>query len=243
MKLHGSLINMADLTSDQRQRMFELMDRHYQNLGHASFEEDLAEKQWIIEVTDSATGEMCGFSTQMVLEVEVGARTVRALFSGDTIIDRQHWGDQALMHVGGHLALSLADQFPDVELYWFLISQGYKTYRFLPVFFHDFYPRFDRPTPPETQQVIDSLARKKFTHLYQSGVIRAASGQYRLREGVADVTPHRLRDPHVQYFIERNPNHALGDELCCVARLSRANFTDTAHRVLGPAPEAASPCK
>ncbi len=208
--------------------MLQLMEQHYEDVGPAAFEADLAEKQWVIQVRDGS-GELCGFSTQMLLDAVVAGRTVKALFSGDTIIDRRHWGDRALTHAGGQLAMSLLDKWIDAELYWFLISQGFRTYRFLPVFFRDFYPRYDVPTPGAIRRVIDALAIKKFGTQYDSsaGVIRTPT--YRLREGLA---AERSRDPHVNFFIERNPGHAQGDELCCIARLSRDNFTEAAYRVL-----------
>src|SRR5205823_6261147 len=103
---------------------------------------------WVIQLIDPVTDALCGFSTQALLDVDVaGRRPVKALFSGDTIIDRGHWGVSALTRVWGRLALSLIDALPSTELYWFLISKGYKTYRFLPVFFREFYPRHDAPTP------------------------------------------------------------------------------------------------
>src|SRR5439155_11047971 len=134
----------------------------------------------------------------------------------------------------------LIDAHPDAELYWFLISKGYKTYRFLPVFFREFFPCHDAPTPAATQAVIDALARSRYPDDYDAGagIIRAGAWQYRLREGLADVTPERLRDPHVRFFQARNPGHAQGDELCCVAPLTRANFTPAAYRVIGPEPAA-----
>ena len=70
----------------------------------------------------------------------------------------------------------------------------------------------------------------------QAGVIRAGPWQYRLREGLADVTQERLRDAHVRFFHARNPGHERGDELCCLAPLTRANFTPSAYRVIGPEP-------
>ena len=57
-----------------------------------------------------------------------------------------------------------------------------------------------------------------------------------MREGVADVTAERLRDRHVSFFHLGNPGHARGDELCCLAPLTRANFTPAAYRVIGPEP-------
>jgi hypothetical protein len=69
-------------------------------------------------------------------------------------------------------------------------------------------------------------------------VIRAAATGDRLRPGVADLTPQRLRDPHVRFFVERNPGHAGGDELCCLAPITRENFTPAAYRVIEADPPA-----
>jgi hypothetical protein len=229
---------VTDLSTGQRDAMFGLMDRHYVNVRRPFFDADLNEKQWVIEVCESAGGRLCGFSTQRLMEVEVEGRPVTALFSGDTIIEREHWGDQALAHIWGGLALSLIDAHPGAELYWFLISKGYKTYRFLPVFFHEFYPRCDFATPVNAKSVIDALARARYPDEYDeaAGVIRTTAWQYRLRAGLADITSERLADPHVRFFQERNPGHLRGDELCCLAPLTRANFTRAAYRVIGPEP-------
>ena len=235
MKLLGTLADVADLTEEDRLQMFNLMDRHYGNVIRRKFDADLAEKQWVIKIVEPDTGRLCGFSTQMIVSAVVQDRAVKALFSGDTIIDREYWGDQALTHAWGRLALKLIDEWPGTELFWFLISQGYKTYRFLPIFFHEFYPRHDVPTPDRIQQVLHALGRQKFSEDYDpaAGVVQSNAKQYRLREGLADITPERLRDPHVKFFDEVNPGHVTGDELCCVAPLSRQNFTDAAYRVIG----------
>jgi hypothetical protein len=240
MKLIGRLVHAVDLTPQDRDTMFGLMDRHYAQVYRAAFEADLDEKRWVIQVVDPDTETICGFSTQMLLEVDVDGRPIKALFSGDTIVAREHWGDNALAHVWGRLALSLMDALGESDLYWFLISKGYKTYRFLPVFFREFYPRYDTPTPVWIRDVIDVLGRARYPEWYDpaAGIIRAGPGKDRLREGIADITPERLRDPHVRFFVERNPGHSQGEELCCLAPLSRKNFTTAAHRVLGPEPVA-----
>jgi hypothetical protein len=242
MRLRGRLVRVGEVTREQRDAMFALMQAHYENVRRDTFERDLGEKRWAIQLL-GASGELCGFSTQTLVEASVGGRPLTALYSGDTIIARQHWGDSALTHVWGRLALSLIDAL-DGELYWFLISKGYKTYRFLPIFFHEFYPRHDRATPPGWQAVLDALARGRFGADYDAaaGVVRGGPGKDRLRPGVADLTPERLRDPHVAFFARRNPAHARGDELCCLAPLTRANFTPAAWRVIGPEPAALEVC-
>ncbi len=212
--------------------MFELMKRHYDNVNWDAFQTDLEEKQWVIRLIDDKTGELSGFSTQMLFPVQVAGREVLAVYSGDTIVDRDKWGTMALGLAALRLAFSLIDEHPGRELYWFLISKGYKTYRFLPVYFHEFFPRYDRDTPQWATGIIDACGRQKFSQSYDpaTGLVVAPSDGCRLREGVATVTAERLNDPHVQFFLRRNPGHAAGNELCCIAPLTRENFASTARR-------------
>lgn len=235
MKLTGRLARIDELSDPERDQMFALMQAHYYNVSRAGFELDLDEKQWAILV-ESAPGVVLGFSTQMLLDVTVDGRPVRALFSGDTIIDRRYWGDRALARTWGRFALELIDSQPAGELYWFLISKGYKTYRFLPLFFGAYYPRPGTPTPGWARDVIDALGLAKYPRAYDAsrGVIAAALGKDCLRDDIAPITPERLADPHVRFFVEQNPGHARGEELCCLAPLTRENFTSAAYRVIGP---------
>ena len=123
MKLIAELVDVIEVTPQQRNEMFALMDSHYENVHRHLFEADLRQKRWVILIHDSATERLRGFSTQTLLDAKVGGRLVKALFSGDTIIHRECWGDRALAHVWGRFALSLIDAHPGEELYWFLISR------------------------------------------------------------------------------------------------------------------------
>ena len=111
----------------------------------------------------------------MLLHLNVAGTPITALFSGDTIIAQECWHEQALTHVWGRLALALMNRYPADSLYWFLISKGYKTYRFLPIFFHAFYPHPEVVTPTPIREIIDALGERKFPGLYDRvrGVIRA----------------------------------------------------------------------
>lgn len=234
MKLTGRLVRVIDVTEAEHAGMFSLMEAYYENVDRSTFQSHLAEKDWVILLEDPVHHLVRGFSTQMLLTVEVGQRPMRALFSGDTIVHKDYWAQNPLAHVWGNFALSLIDDHDGEPLVWFLTTKGYKTYRFLPVFFHEFYPRYDAVTPTWAAELIDMLARYKYPAGCDSGgLLRWGHGGCRLRDGVAEVTEPRLHDPHVQYFAERNPDHALGDELCCIAPLKRENFTPAAYRVIG----------
>ena len=235
MKLNGRLIRVDEVTGSERNQMFSLMETYYEYIDRPGFEADLDEKQWVILLQDPSNSFVRGFSTQRMLNVVVDGRPVRALFSGDTIIDQEYWAHNPLAQVWGQFALSLIDDDLSAPLYWFLIAKGYKTYRFLPVFFHEFYPRHDGPTPAWASSVIDALGRHMYPTAYDSGagIVRADHFGCRLRAKVAEITNQRLRDPQVRFFAEKNPGHTRGDELCCIAPLTRENFTSAAYRVIG----------
>lgn len=237
MDLQAHVISLPDVTGHQRDEMYALMQRYYAGMRRETFEHDLNMKDWIIEITDPDSGHLCGFSTQVLWTVTSPDTDAKVLFSGDTIVDRRCWGNNPLAQTWGRFALSLIDQLDGTgtPLYWFLIVKGYKTYRFLPLFFREFYPRCECETPRWAWEMIGRLGDRHWPAQFdaQSGIIRAATDSCRLRRGVADVTAIRLRDPHVRFFATRNPQHTVGDELCCIAPLTRENFTAAARRVIG----------
>jgi hypothetical protein len=234
MSLAGRIVSVSEISHERRETMYRLMTRHYEHVRREEFDSDLDEKEWVLDIEEPATGKLCGFSTQMLLEAEVDGQTVRALYSGDTIVDPAYRHRNPLAGLWGNLALQLIDQFEGQMLYWFLISKGYKTYRFLPVFFREFHPRFDRPMPAEYSRLIHAFGRRKFGSGYDANrqIVAARAEGCRLRPGVADLTPERMTDSHVAFFAARNPNHSTGDELCCLAPLTRENYTRAAWRVI-----------
>lgn len=225
MSIKGAIARITDLDDAQRSRMLELMQRYYENVEPAAFHADLAAKTWVILLREGETLE--GFSTQQLFEHEVGGRRVLVLFSGDTIIDKRCWGSFALPLTWSRLALQIEAEHPGRDLYWLLTTKGYKTYRFLPVFFEEFYPRCERETPPFERRLAESLAVARFPERRfdpQSWVLAAASAGQRLRSGVAELAASRLRDQHIAFFLKQNPGHASGDELVCICRCNEWNI-------------------
>lgn len=233
MELATRIDSPSQLASQDRDAMFELMTRHYDHVSRVVFERDLSEKRWVIRLRQIETGRLCGFSTQMVLKADVDGRSIRALFSGDTIVDRPYWGSTALSIAWGRLALDLVDRDPDHEWYWFLICKGFRTYRFLPVFFNEYFPRHDCAWPDHLRRIIDHLAGNKFGSAYDpsTGIIQTQPDSYWLRAENTDQ-PSRRRDPNVDFFLSSNPHYRRGDELCCLAPLSRNNFSPAARRLM-----------
>lgn len=231
--LAGSIQTPAALTPAQRDRLHTLLGHYFANVTRSHFEADLAEKEWVVLLADTTSGQIQGFSTLMRLEVTVDGQPIVAFFSGDTIIARDYWGETELPRLWGRHVFDLAAAIPDIPVYWFLISSGYKTYRFLPVFFREFYPTYRCPIPPQIKRRLDALAQLKFPTSYdaESGLIRLDTPAP-LRPGVAEITEQRLKNPHVAFFVAANPGHVHGDQLACLVELSEANLTAAGRRML-----------
>jgi hypothetical protein len=236
-RLTGAVERSAALTLGERRQMYSLLRRYFEGTTRARFEADLREKESVIVLRDAASAQIQGFSTLMRMTANVDGQDIAAFFSGDTIVDREYWGETVLSRIWGQTVFAEADQIvaerPQTSVYWFLICSGYKTWRFLPVFFREYYPHPNGPTPGRHQRILDTFGTSKFGNQYSpgSGIVRFRQASP-LRRGVAEITEERLRDPHVAFFARMNPGHADGDELACLAELSRANLTRAAQRVM-----------
>jgi len=212
--------------------MFTLLRDYYENCTPELFTRDLSSKNWVILLRDEEAGAIQGFSTLASYVSYFKGKPVGVVYSGDTIIHPAYWSTTALPRTWIATVLGLGEQLPK-PLYWLLISSGYKTYRFLTVFFREYYPRYDEPTPPEIQGLIHHLARERFGADYhpELGVVRFSRGATPLREGVAEVTEERLKNPHIAFFVAKNPGHGRGDELVCLTRVDRENLTAAGRRM------------
>lgn len=221
--LHTRTVTVAALSEPLREAMFALYGRYYGGTSARQFERDLAAKDYVLLLEDD-TGVLRGFSTLKVLSHRHQAQTVRAVFSGDTIIDHRYWGSQTLPLAWCRLVGRIKAQQPDVPLYWLLIVKGDRTYRYLNVFSRSYHPNRRHPTPPATQALLDSLARACFGDAYHpdSGLVRYAETQGYLKAEWHSAP--QQRNPEARYFYQRNPGAASGDELVCLTRLEADNL-------------------
>jgi hypothetical protein len=105
-----------------------------------------------------------------------------------------------------------------------LLTSGFRTYRFLPVFWREFFPRYDLVTPSPKQRLLDHLASIRYGSRYEdaSGVVRFPSPQ-RLRGSLGVIPTGRKTDAHVSFFLARNPG---------LAEISAENLTAAGRRMV-----------
>lgn len=225
MLLDASITSIELLSDQEIDEMFELHGRFYDNVNKKVFYRDVREKHWVIRMYDGG-GYMVGFSTCGYLSLNVASRSCIFLFSGDTIVDPKFWGASVLAGSFTKILMRMLQDFPEHELFWFLICKGYRTYRFLPIYFREFYPVYDQPTPLEYRRFLNTVSLAKFGNHYnpQTGIISFSGKKDRLREEMCEIDSERLHDPHIRYFFETNTNFRDGDELACITRVARHNF-------------------
>ncbi len=116
-------------------------------------------------------------------------------------------------------------------LYWLLLTATHRTYRFMPTFLKQYYPREGVPTPPIVRERIEALVSRKF-----AGAFDAAHGIVRTQRPLAvrseriEMATSGITGKHAAYFAHINPGYLQGDYLVCLADLSPGNRTRLGHR-------------
>jgi hypothetical protein len=228
----NGLLSYASLSTSQRDEMFALLTTYFEGVERNQFERDLAEKNWVVEIRRD--DQLLGFTTLLVREANYDGRAITVVYSGDTIVAPEAWGSSTLARTWIAAVNELRAPHPGRPCYWLLLTSGFRTYRFLPVFWREFYPRHCAPTPAEIQWLLSDLARTKYGSCYDenTGIVRFPQPQ-RLRGRFGLVPPGRVGDKHVAFFLARNPGHVDGEELVCITEISDTNLTPAGRRMVG----------
>lgn len=229
--LKGKIQPVGEFSQEEVSVMYRLMAEFYEDTDERVFLRDFYDKDYCLALYHETAG-LVGFTTQKVMEIDVDGRIIHGIFSGDTIIHKSHWGDIELFRVWADFWFRYAEKYD--EFYWFLICKGYKTYCILPLFWDEFYPRFNRETPENIQKIIDAYAGKLYPDEYDKtdGVIKYSHIKDKLRSGVADVGEHEMKNKDIAFFCEKNPDYILGNDLACIARIDKSVMKKRAARLL-----------
>lgn len=229
--LKGFVKPIGEYSENEISAMYSLMSQFYDNTDEAVFRRDFFDKDYCLALYHDTDG-LVGFTTQKLVDVDVGGRTVHGMFSGDTIIHKAYWGDIELFRVWARFWFEYAERYD--EFYWFLICKGYKTYRILPLFWTEFYPNYRCGAPENIKKIIDAYAEKLYQGDYnpESGVIEYKTVKDKLKNGVADVGEREMKNRDIAYFCEKNPNYTDGNDLACIARIDRSVLKKRAAELL-----------
>lgn len=219
--LRGMVRPVSEYTPEEIRAMYLLMEKFYNNTEEEVFRRDFFDKDYCLALYHETDG-LVGFTTQKVMEIEVEGRRIQGMFSGDTIIHKEHWGDMELFRVWADFWFDYAERYD--EFYWFLICKGYKTYRIMPLFWKEFYPNYHSATPAYEQNIIHGYASQLYPDEYneKTGVVEYKRKKDSLKAGIADIGERELKNKDIAYFCKANPGYAAGNDLACLAKIDRS---------------------
>lgn len=223
-KLFCETVNVSEIMDKDLSQMFFIFQKYYSNTDFEIFKSDLSKKEMVFLLKDKETKNIKGFSTLVEYEVQVGNKKYKAAFSGDTILEKEYWGDGTLgIAFLKHLFMRKLKN-PFSRYYWFLISKGYKTYLLMANNFPVHYPRYEKETPVLEKNIISELSNLIYAGKYDqnTGVIKFDQNDQKdaLKCDVANISSDMFINPRINYFAQKNKNWQNGDELACLAEMN-----------------------
>lgn len=227
MKISYSNIHTAQLTDTMIYEMFCLFSRYF-IYNNELFCRDIREKETITLLMNNENKALIGFSTYDCIEYS----DFSVLFSGSTVVDEQYRNESALMEGFLSICAEKIQQFRGKPVYWHLISMGFRTYRFLPLFFNEYFPSCENYSS-RLKIILDIVSVERFGSHYNSstGIVSIPDSE-RLKPEYAVIPENRKRNRHIAFFLEQNPLYWKGDELSCIAEISVNNMKSIPQKIL-----------
>ncbi len=223
-KIVSSLEPVWSCAPETKQACFELLSKHFACVTWKQFNADFHEKQYVAVLRRD--GRLVGFSTMVAIPIVTSGETIHIAFSGDTAIEFE-----ARNSIGFGTTLSSffrenISAYGDGNVWYVLISKGWRTYKAMEFMFHSFTPHPNNTPADLERRVITAFGRKRHPSRFneETLVLQGLQGDQKLKDGSPDLD---VPTTELGAFFKRsNPNFAQGDELVCIARLSYNNFTE-----------------
>jgi hypothetical protein len=222
---------LEHITVQDIRDMFRIFCRYYENTSLEQFMTDLGKKSGAFIIRRKVDNSIVGFSTLGIYPMEVGGKKIRGVFSGDTILEREFWGNRAMNAAFVKRLLWEAIKDPFTPQYWFLISKGYKTFLLLTRNFPDYYPHPERENA-HMQKIVEAYCEQLFPGNLdrENMVLDFGDGYNCLKNNITPITDELRNEADIAFFEQRNPGWERGTELPCVGRADLVTF----FQVIGP---------
>ena len=220
-----------DLKESEIEAIVELYLKYYDGSSRERIITDLKTKTEILLLHHD--GVLIGFSSFELYQFFYKGEMRQIIYSGDTVVHHQHWGQQALSSAWIRYIGELKSKVGEMPIYWFLIVKGHRTYKFLPAFTKSFFPHWsiDRS---DLKPLLDALAKEKFAEDYNEnkGLLEFKTSRGHLKENIALIKQNEKEKPSVSFFLQCNPNYHLGHELVCLCEFDDENLKPFTKRIL-----------
>jgi hypothetical protein len=225
--------------------LYELFSTFYENTSFDQFSNDLDNKNNVLVLHEGerlSSSNIIGFSTLEEYSLTILGMEVVVFFNGDTIIHPKYWGTTIMARAWASLFFNKKNTSPNKTFFWFLISSGHRTYRLLPSFFKNYYPRVDRIKNSKSdfleetcylKNILEIIAKDKFGESFdpKTGLI-CLKNPTPLKSEMVLLNSKKSQNPRINFFLSANKDHALGVELACIAEISLNNLNKSGLKLL-----------
>jgi len=235
-RYESTVLRIEGLLDDTIEAMVSLYLENFDGSSEVIFRSDLADKdEAILLFCDEC---LVGFTTLKVFEVTWCSRSVRIVYSGDTIVSPLHWGQQELAFAWISRIGQIKHNAPALPLFWFLLVKGHRTFKYLSVFGKSFFPHW-LAHRDDLKSLADQLASAKFGADYDpgTGVVKFPTSRGHLKAAIARASPEEMTKAATQFFFLKNPGYRIGHELVCICELELFNMKPLAGRIFCRADE------
>jgi hypothetical protein len=205
--------------------MFKVFCRYYENTSLEQFMTDFGKKAGAFVIRRKVDDAIVGFSTMGIYYLTVDGRKIRGIFSGDTILEKEYWGNRAMNAAFVKRLLWEAIKDPFTPQYWFLISKGYKTFLLLTRNFPDYYPHPEHENA-HLKHIVASYCDELYLGYLNRDrmVLDFGEGYNCLKNEVTPITDKQRQEADIAFFEKCNPDWERGTELPCVGRADLVTF-------------------
>lgn len=224
-KIYTRYHRLDHISVQEVREMFKVFCRYYENTSLEQFISDLGRKSGAFIIRRKIDDAIVGFSTMGIYHMEVDGKKIRGIFSGDTILEKEYWGNRAMNAAFVKRLVWEALKDPFTPQYWFLISKGYKTFLLMSRNFPDYYPHPEHENA-HMKHIVEAYCDKLFPGKLDRDamVLDFGEGSNCLKSDVTPITAEQRQETDIAFFEQRNPQWARGTELPCVGRADLVTF-------------------
>ena len=216
-------VPVAALSPAQWDEAWRFAER-FTDTVRAVFEASVREKKEAVFLRERGSRRLVGMGTVDVYTVDHAGERRIVIYPGNTLLDPDVRGANIVQRVGVRCFLRERLRHPRRPIYLFYDTFSYKSYVMLPRNFAEFWPRRDRPMPPDVAAFLDALGRQRYGERWDPSRRLCRRGERRLKAGVATATAADLADPDIRFYVDANPGYTEGDMLAVLAPLHAGNW-------------------
>lgn len=140
---------------------------------------------------------------------------------GLSFFQNYYQGGPILYYMIAYLLLKELILHPLTPLYTVGKAFTYKSYMLNCHAFPYGYPRYDKETPQFAKEIINEFARSIMTpsEEYDEDTFVLKRERSHVKTGVVEVSDKDLENPHIKFFVERNPGWTKGHQLIVLGQV------------------------